>query len=55
MTCERFDKLCGGDIILLNKDVFLAAYLNRQVDLEVVEAMKQDVGKNSKVLEPGNK
>ena len=55
MTCERFDKLCGGDIILLNKDVFLDAYLNGQVNLEVVEAMKQDVRKNSKVLKRANK
>ncbi len=55
MTCERFDKLCGGDIILLNKDGFLAAYLNGQVNLEVVEAMKQDVRNNSNVLKRGNK
>ena len=43
MTCDRFDKLCGSDIILLNKDVFLAAYRNGQIYLDVVEAMKQDV------------
>lgn len=55
MTCERFDKLCGGDIILLNKDGFLAAYQNGQVDLDVVEAVKQDVRKDSKVLNRGNK
>ncbi|MCD4670775.1 MAG: hypothetical protein K8S14_10060 [Actinomycetia bacterium] len=55
MTCERFDKLCDGDIILLDIDGFLAAYLNGQVNLEVVEAMKQDVRKNSKVLKRGNK
>lgn len=57
MTCERFDKLCGNgnDIILLNKDVFLAAYRKGHVDLEVVEAMKQDVRKNSKVFKRGNK
>ena len=55
MTCERFDKLCGGDVILLNKDGFLAAYQNGQVDLDVVEAMKQDVRTNSKVLKAGNK
>ncbi|MCK4929187.1 MAG: hypothetical protein KAR76_05575 [Methanosarcinales archaeon] len=55
MTCERFDKLCGEDILLLNKDGFLAAYKEGQVDLEVVEAMKQDVRKGSKVLKKGNK
>ncbi len=50
MTCDRFDKLCDSDIMLLNKDGFLAAYQNGQVDLNVVEALKQDVRKNSKVL-----
>ncbi len=50
MTCDRFNKLCDGDIMLLNKDGFLAAYQNGQVDLNVMEALKQDVRKNSKVL-----
>jgi hypothetical protein len=50
MTCDRFDKLCDGDIMLLNKDSFLAAYQDGKVDLEVVEAMKQHVRKDSKVL-----
>ncbi|MCL7416096.1 MAG: hypothetical protein M8349_08590 [ANME-2 cluster archaeon] len=50
MTCDRFDKLCDSDIILLDKDGFLAAYRNGQVDLEVVKALKQDVRNDSKVL-----
>ncbi|MCK5660631.1 MAG: hypothetical protein KAH86_04665, partial [Methanosarcinales archaeon] len=48
--CDRFGKLCDSDILLLNKDTFLAAYREKQVDMDVVESMKQRVRKYSKVL-----
>ena len=49
-TCDRFHKLCECDILLLNRDSFLAAYKNGSVDLEVVENMKPDIRKDSKVM-----
>lgn len=48
--CGRFGKLCDSEIVLLNKDTFLAAYREKQVDMDVVESMKQQVKKDSKVL-----
>lgn len=51
--CDRFGKLCDSEIVLLNKDTFLAAYKTNEVDMDVVESMKQRVRKNSKVLGEG--
>lgn len=48
--CDRFGKLCDSEIVLLNKDTFLAAYREHKVDLDVVESMKQRVRKDSKIL-----
>lgn len=49
-TCNRFQKLCESDILLLDKDSFLAAYQEKKVDLGLVESMKQDIRKDSKLL-----
>lgn len=49
-TCDRFHKLCECDILMVNKDTFLAAYNKNQVDLDVVTSMKQDIRKDSKTL-----
>lgn len=49
-TCNRFHKLCESDILLLDKDSFLAAYQGKKVDLKIVESMKQDIKKDSKLL-----
>ena len=51
--CDRFGKLCDSEIVLLNKDTFLAAYREHKVDLDVVESMKQRVRKDSKILGHG--
>ncbi|MCK5660934.1 MAG: hypothetical protein KAH86_06200, partial [Methanosarcinales archaeon] len=48
--CDKFGKLCDSEIVLLNKDTFLAAYKEQKVDMDVVESMKQQVRKDSKVL-----
>lgn len=49
-TCDRYRKLCDCDILLLNKDTFLAAYRGKSVDLDIVEAGKKRIRKDSKVL-----
>lgn len=49
-TCDRFHKLCHCEILMLNKDSFLAAYKDKKVDQGIVESMKQGIRKNSKLL-----
>ncbi len=46
-TCDRFKRLCECDILALNKDMFLAAYKGKAVDLEVAASMKHSIRKNS--------
>ena len=48
--CEKFGKLCDSEILLLNKDTFVASYKDKKVDLDIMESMKQPVRKDSKVM-----
>ncbi len=47
-TCDRFHRLCECDILALNKDTFLAAYKGNMVNIDIVEAMKHNIRKDSK-------
>jgi rRNA-processing protein FCF1 len=44
-TCNRFQRLCECDILLLNEDTFLASYKGSMVDLDIAESMKHNIEK----------
>ncbi|MBW6469812.1 MAG: hypothetical protein K0A90_01150 [Methanosarcinaceae archaeon] len=48
--CEKIGKLCDYEILLLNKNIFVAFYKDKKIDLDIMESMKQPVRKDSKVL-----
>jgi len=49
-TCNRFQRLCDCDILLLNKDTFLASYKGSKVDLDIAESLKHNIKKNGKTM-----
>jgi hypothetical protein len=45
-TCERYERMCECDILMMNRTTFLAAYRDRNVDIDIVEYMKKDIRKD---------
>jgi len=47
-TCERYERMCECDILMMNRTTFLAAYSDRKIDVGIMESMKKDIRKDTK-------
>ena len=45
-TCERYERMCECDILMMNRTTFLAAYSDRKIDIDIMESMKKDIRKD---------